>query len=41
MLMQELVKTIVENWRLKPGYLAEGGSDFESVHILLGRFLQV
>jgi len=27
------------NWRLKPGYLSEGGSDFESVHILLGRFL--
>lgn len=26
-------------WRLKPGYLSEGGSDFESVHILLGRFL--
>ena len=26
------------NWRLKPGYLAEGGS-VESVHILLGRFL--
>lgn len=27
------------SWRLKPGYLSEGGSDFESVHILLGRFL--
>lgn len=27
------------NWRLKPGFLSEGGSDFESVHILLGRFL--
>ena len=27
------------DWRLKPGYLSEGGSDFESVHILLGRFL--
>ena len=28
-----------KNWRLKPGYLSEGGSDFEFVHILLGRFL--
>jgi hypothetical protein len=27
------------NWRLHPGYLSEGGSNFESVHILLGRFL--
>ncbi|HBB35783.1 MAG TPA: hypothetical protein DDZ80_27710 [Cyanobacteria bacterium UBA8803] len=27
------------NWRLRPGYLSEGGSNFESVHILLGRFL--
>jgi len=27
------------DWRLKPGYLSECGSDFESVHILLGRFL--
>lgn len=26
-------------WRLKPGYLSKSGSDFESVHILLGRFL--
>lgn len=26
-------------WRLKPGYLSPGYSDFESVHILLGRFL--
>lgn len=26
-------------WRSQPGYLAEGGSDFESVHVLLGRFL--
>ncbi len=28
-----------QNWRLKPGYLSEGSSDFESVHILMGRFL--
>ena len=28
-----------ENWRLTPGYLSPGYSDFESVHILLGRFL--
>ncbi|NEQ85842.1 MAG: hypothetical protein F6K26_38830 [Moorea sp. SIO2I5] len=27
------------NWRLKPGYLSYSGSQFESVHILLGRFL--
>ncbi|MGF1480834.1 MAG: hypothetical protein ACFB4I_15340 [Cyanophyceae cyanobacterium] len=27
------------DWRLKPGYFCEGGSDFESVHILMGRFL--
>jgi len=26
-------------WRPKPGYLSKSGSDFESVHILLGRFL--
>jgi GMP synthase-like glutamine amidotransferase len=26
-------------WRLAPGYLSEAGSEFESVHILLGRFL--
>lgn len=28
-----------KNWRLTPGYLNKGYSDFESVHILLGRFL--
>ena len=27
------------NWRMKPGYLSQGGSEFESVHILLGKFL--
>lgn len=32
-------KTTTANWRLTPGYLHEGRSDFESVHILLGRFL--
>ncbi len=33
-------QTLTTNdWRLRPGYLCEGGSDFESVHILLGRFL--
>ena len=34
------VNRTTNNWRSRPGYLAEGGSDFESVHILLGRFLQ-
>ena len=32
-------KSSTYNWRQHPGYLSEGGSDFESVHILLGRFL--
>jgi hypothetical protein len=32
-------QTTTANWRLTPGYLHEGQSDFESVHILLGRFL--
>ena len=27
------------NWRLNPGYIENSGSDVESVHILLGRFL--
>ncbi|WP_341530652.1 hypothetical protein WKK05_16065 [Nostoc sp. UHCC 0302] len=31
--------TTTANWRLTSGYLHEGSSDFESVHILLGRFL--
>lgn len=26
-------------WRLRPGYLSEGNSDFESVHVLIGQFL--
>ncbi|BAY78783.1 hypothetical protein NIES25_52610 [Nostoc linckia NIES-25] len=28
-----------KNWRLRPGYLSEGDSDFESVHVLIGQFL--
>jgi hypothetical protein len=28
-----------ENWRSRPGYLSEGDSDFESVHVLIGQFL--
>jgi hypothetical protein len=27
------------HWRSRPGYLSEGNSDFESVHVLLGQFL--
>ncbi|ELR97901.1 hypothetical protein [Gloeocapsa sp. PCC 73106] len=26
-------------WRLHPGYLSPGYSEFESIHILLGRFI--
>jgi hypothetical protein len=33
----EKIKTL--DWRLQSGYLNEGYSDFESVHILLGRFI--
>jgi hypothetical protein len=32
-------KTTTSDWRLTPGYLHSGRSDFESAHILLGRFL--
>jgi hypothetical protein len=32
-------QTTPASWRLTPGYLHEGYIDFESVHILLGRFL--
>jgi hypothetical protein len=32
-------ETTTADWRLTPGYLHEGRSDFESAHILLGRFL--
>lgn len=32
-------KTKTADWQLTPGYLYEGRSDFESAHILLGRFL--
>ncbi len=30
---------LVSQWRSHPGYLSAGGSEFESIHILLGRFL--
>ncbi|MEO1375715.1 MAG: hypothetical protein AAFW70_15645, partial [Cyanobacteria bacterium J06635_10] len=36
--MTEQLKTY-PGWRLNPGYMEETGSDVESVHILLGRFL--
>ncbi|MEG4344100.1 hypothetical protein QUB70_12530 [Microcoleus sp. A003_D6] len=32
-------QTTIADWRQTPGYLHEGRSDFESAHILLGRFL--
>ena len=32
-------QTTTAKWRLTPGYLHEGYADFESAHILLGRFL--
>jgi hypothetical protein len=32
-------QTLRTNWRLTPGYLHQGYTDFESAHILLGRFL--
>jgi GMP synthase-like glutamine amidotransferase len=32
-------QTTTADWRLTSGYLHEGFADFESVHILLGRFL--
>lgn len=32
-------KNYPANWRLRSGYLSRGGSEFESIHILLGRFL--
>ncbi|NEP13373.1 MAG: hypothetical protein F6K14_24830 [Symploca sp. SIO2C1] len=34
-----VTKPNTANWRLKSGYLSKGGSEFESIHILLGRFL--
>ncbi|WP_017652319.1 hypothetical protein [Fortiea contorta] len=33
-------QTTIQDWRLTPGYLHEGKSDFESAHILLGHFLK-
>ncbi|MEM9151048.1 MAG: hypothetical protein AAGB19_11410 [Cyanobacteria bacterium P01_F01_bin.3] len=29
----------LKDWRLESGYLSTAGSDFESSHILLGRFI--
>ena len=29
----------LSDWRLRPGYLSAGDSDFESVHVLIGQFL--
>lgn len=29
----------LDDWRLQPGYISEGGSEFEAIHILFGRFL--
>lgn len=34
-----LEKSTTNSWRLRPGYLSKNGSEFESIHILLGRFL--
>lgn len=35
----DIQKFSCSNWRLTPGYIEDSGSDVESVHILLGRFL--
>ena len=32
-------RATLETWRSHPGYLSSGGSEFESIHILLGHFL--
>lgn len=38
--MSGVSKSNPQNWRQEPGYLnRNGGSEFESIHILLGRFL--
>ncbi|MEO0408658.1 MAG: hypothetical protein AAF289_15025, partial [Cyanobacteria bacterium P01_A01_bin.135] len=29
----------MQHWRQRPGYLSKYGSEFESIHILIGRFL--
>ena len=34
-----VLQPITRNWRPRPGYLSAGGSEFEAIHILLGRFL--
>ena len=42
MLLQELSSDPLlasSRWRSRSGYLSAGGSEFESIHILLGRFL--
>lgn len=33
------LQSVMQNWRLQSGYLSAAGSSFESIHILLGRFL--
>lgn len=30
-----------KNWRLRPGYLSEDDSDFESVHVLMNLFSSI
>lgn len=32
--------SIAQHWRSESGYISSGGSEFESIHILLGRFLR-
>ncbi|MEM9088023.1 MAG: hypothetical protein AAGC93_04690 [Cyanobacteria bacterium P01_F01_bin.53] len=32
-------ESLIQHWRHQPGYISSGGSEFESIHILLGRFL--
>jgi hypothetical protein len=37
---QTIVQPIASsNWRLRPSYLSESDSNFESVHVLIGQFL--
>ncbi|EDX83020.1 hypothetical protein S7335_198 [Synechococcus sp. PCC 7335] len=38
-MLSESFDQLVPQWRSRPGYLSAGGSEFESIHILLGRFL--
>ena len=37
--LKSKIRADVASWRSRPGYLSSGGSEFESIHILLGRFL--